>query len=121
MTNKEKQTIKQVPIRDILAERGLFPVRENGSILLYQIPLGDDDEAVLRVNEEKNTWSINGQYGTSSDNIELVQRLGIADGFLAACAWIGGLQERQAAKENKYLTLVEIDNIVNNIKMKEIL
>ena len=121
MTSEKKQAIKQVPIRDILAERGLFPVRDNGSILLFQMPLGNDDEVVLRINVEKNTWSVNGQYGTSSDNIELVQRLGIADGFLAACSWISKLKDRQAAKVKQYLTLDEIDIIVNNLKMTEIL
>ena len=82
------QTVKSVPIRDILRRVGIHPIREKGDDLWYLCPWRSESQPSLHVRQSINQWTDFGEQKSGTDCIDLVIRLGIAKTSYEAASWI---------------------------------
>ena len=71
---KTIQAIKRLPIRTYLAERGLYPTKDNPRYGLYLSPLRKEHTPSFKVDYMQNLWYDFG-LGTGGSIIDLVMRL----------------------------------------------
>jgi DNA primase len=66
--------IKQLPIRDYLANSGIYPARDYGYYGMYQSPFREDHNASFKVDYNKNVWH---DFGTNEGGsiIDLVMKM----------------------------------------------
>ena len=70
----ESKIINQFPIRDYLADSGIYPAKDNGYYGMYHSPFRDDHNASMKVDYSKNLWI---DYGTNEGGtlVDLVMRM----------------------------------------------
>jgi hypothetical protein len=68
------KTINQFPIRNYLADLGIYPAKDNGYYGMYHSPFREDRSASLKVDFNRNLWH---DFGTSEGGtlIDLVMRM----------------------------------------------
>lgn len=84
---KTIQSIKHLPIRTYLAERGLRPTKDNPRYGLYLSPLRKEHTPSFKVDYEQNLWYDFG-LGAGGSIIDLVMRLERCD-FVQAVRFLG--------------------------------
>lgn len=78
--------IKQISIRYYLAERGLYPTKDNPRYGLYLSPLREEHTPSFKVDYEQNLWYDFG-LGEGGSIIDLVMRMELCDAGRPYSGW----------------------------------
>lgn len=100
--NFDLESVKMIPITDILASIGIEPVRRGMNDWTYHTPWREDRNASLHVRLSTNTWKDFGDDKSGTSNIDLVIRLGLAQNWRDAAQWILELRNMPLVRSSAF-------------------